>query len=221
MNMYHTDADVIQQPRRVLARSSGHIVVVDNYDSFTYNLCQYISDCGGEYVVFPNDAKTVAEIRDMKPAGVLVSPGPGCPEESGISLEIVETLGKENIPVFGVCMGHQCIGQAFGGDVIRAPSGVVHGKMSLVHHNGAGVLKGLPNPFKAARYHSLVIDRETCPDDLEITAWCDDGTIMAVQHKKYPNIQGVQFHPESIITEEGKKIVQNFINMLPTATTTR
>lgn len=200
--------------RHVAVRSSGRIVVVDNYDSFTYNLCQYISDCGGEYVVFPNDAKTVAEIRDMNPAGVLVSPGPGCPEESGISLEIVETLGKEDIPVFGVCMGHQCIGQAFGGNVIRAPSGVVHGKMSLVHHTGVGVLKGLPNPFKAARYHSLVIDRETCPKELEVTAWCDDGTIMAVQHVTYPHIQGVQFHPESIITEEGKTIVKNFIDMV-------
>jgi anthranilate synthase component 2 len=198
----------------VAAASKNPIVVVDNYDSFTYNLCQYISDCGGEYIVFPNDAKTVDEIRAMKPSGVLVSPGPGCPEESGISLEIVETLGKENIPVFGVCMGHQCIGQAFGGNVIRAPAGVVHGKMSLVHHTGAGVLAGLPNPFKAARYHSLVIDRDTCPEDLEITAWCEDGTIMGVQHKKYPNIQGVQFHPESIITEDGKRIVQNFVTSL-------
>lgn len=188
------------------------IVVVDNYDSFTYNLCQYISDCGGEYVVFPNDAKTVDEIRAMKPSGILVSPGPGCPEESGISLEIVQTLGSEGYPVFGVCMGHQCIGQAFGGDVIRAPSGVVHGKMSLVYHTGEGILEGLPNPFKAARYHSLVIDKESCPDDLEVTAWCEDGTIMAVRHKKYPSIQGVQFHPESIITEEGKRIVQNFVD---------
>ncbi len=195
-------------------RGDNPIIVVDNYDSFTYNLCQYIGDCGGEYVVFPNDAKTVEEIRDMKPRGVLVSPGPGCPEESGISLEIVEAMGREGVPVFGVCMGHQCIGQAFGGRVIRAPSGVVHGKMSLVHHSNTGVLEGLPNPFQAARYHSLVIDRETCPDELEITAWCDDGTIMAVKHREYPNIQGVQFHPESIITQDGKTIVQNFVDSL-------
>ena len=190
------------------------IVIVDNYDSFTYNLVQYIGDCGGDYVVYPNDLKTVEEIKKLNPTAVLVSPGPGCPEESGISLEVI-SLGVElGIPVFGVCMGHQCIGQAFGGDVIRHPTGVMHGKMSLCYHNGEGVLAGLPNPFKAARYHSLVIDKESCPEDLEVTAWCEDGTIMAVRHRKYPNIQGVQFHPESVLTEDGKRIVQNFVDMI-------
>ncbi len=193
----------------------GHrIVIIDNYDSFTYNLVQYIGDCGGDYVVFPNDLKTVEEIKRLSPTAILVSPGPGAPIESGISLEVI-SLGVEfGIPVFGVCMGHQCIGQAFGGDVIRHPTGVMHGKMSLVWHTGEGVLAGLPNPFKAARYHSLVIDKESCPEDLEVTAWCDDGTIMAVRHKKYPNIQGVQFHPESVLTEDGTRIVQNFVDMI-------
>ena len=190
------------------------VIVVDNYDSFTYNLCQYLGDLGCEYLVFPNDAKTVKEIAEMHPRGILVSPGPGCPDDSGISLEIVKELGPKGIPVFGVCMGHQCIGQVFGGKIIRAPCGVMHGKTSLVYHTNEGLLKGLENPFNAARYHSLVIEKETCPADLEITAWCEDGTIMAVRHRKYPNIQGVQFHPESIITDNGKTIVRNFIEGL-------
>ena len=150
----------------------------------------------------------------MNPRGILVSPGPGRPEDSGISLEIIEKLGPEGFPIFGVCMGHQCIGQVFGGNVIRAPSGVMHGKSSLVWHNNTGLVAGLDNPFKAARYHSLVIDKETCPEDLEVTAWCEDGTIMAVRHKKYPKVQGVQFHPESIITDNGMRIVKNFVDTL-------
>uniref|UniRef100_A0A7S3QJU2 anthranilate synthase n=1 Tax=Dunaliella tertiolecta TaxID=3047 RepID=A0A7S3QJU2_DUNTE len=191
----------------------GPVVVIDNYDSFTYNLCQYLGDLGCKYVVIKNDDKTVAEVRAMNPRGVLVSPGPGKPSDSGICLQAVRELGPD-IPLFGVCMGLQCIGEAFGGDVVRAPCGVMHGKTSPVFHTNVGVLEGLPNPFQAARYHSLVIKRDTIPEDLEITAWTEDGTIMAARHKQYPNLQGVQFHPESIITEEGKQIVGNFIKTL-------
>jgi len=172
------------------------VVVVDNYDSFTYNLCQYLGDLDCEYVVFANDEKTVAEIRAMNPAGILVSPGPGRPEDSGISLEIIQKLGPEGFPVFGVCMGHQCIGQVFGGQVIRSPTGVMHGKISLAFHKDEGLLEGLSNPFLAARYHSLVIDKDRCPEELEVTAWCEDGTIMGVRHRTYRHIHGVQFHPE-------------------------
>lgn len=196
------------------AAEKGPVVVVDNYDSFTYNLCQYLGDLDCDFIVFPNDAKTVEEIKAMNPRGILVSPGPGRPEDSGISLEIIEKLGPEGFPVFGVCMGHQCIGQVFGGKIIRAPSGVMHGKTSPVFHTDIGLLKGLENPFLAARYHSLVIDKDSCPDDLEVTAWCEDGTIMGVRHKKYPHVQGVQFHPESIITQNGKTIVKNFVDSL-------
>ncbi|KAI3426122.1 hypothetical protein D9Q98_008500 [Chlorella vulgaris] len=194
--------------------AKGPVVVVDNYDSFTYNLCQYLGDLGCEYVVFPNDQKSVEEIRAMNPRGILVSPGPGRPEDSGISLEIIEKLGPLGFPVFGVCMGHQCIGQVFGGSVVRAPSGVMHGKTSPVFHVDSGLLEGLDNPFKAARYHSLVIDKESCPEELEVTAWCEDGTIMGVRHRTYPHIQGVQFHPESIITDNGRRIVANFVHSL-------
>ena len=188
------------------------MAVVDNYDSFTYNLCQYMGELGCEYDVFKNDELTVDELRERAPRGVLVSPGPGTPEDSGISLEVVRELGKE-LPVFGVCMGHQCIGQTFGGAVIRAPCGVMHGKVSPVFHDDTGVLKGLSSPFNAARYHSLVVDRETFPEELEITAWTEDGTVMALRHRDLP-IEGVQFHPESIITETGMKIVQNWIESL-------
>eukprot|EP00873_Tetraselmis_striata_P045249 jgi/Tetstr1/465513/TSEL_010182.t1 len=171
------------------ASAEGCVVVVDNYDSFTYNLCQYLGDLGCKYVVYKNDQFTVEEIQAMAPAGIMVSPGPGRPEDSGISLEIIEKLGPLGMPVFGVCMGHQCIGQVFGGDIIRAPCGVMHGKSSLVTHTGVGLLEGLPNPFKAARYHSLVIDKDTCPEDIEVTGWTEDGTIMACRHKKYPLVQ--------------------------------
>eukprot|EP00891_Asterochloris_glomerata_P004262 jgi/Astpho2/4262/Aster-05212 len=190
--------------------AKGPVVVIDNYDSFTYNLCQYLGNLGCSHIVLKNDEKTVEEIRAMNPLGVLVSPGPGRPEDSGISLQAVRELGGD-FPLFGVCMGHQCIGQAFGGRVVRAPCGAMHGKTSLVHHMGKGVLQGLENPFQAARYHSLVIADDSVPSDLEVTAWTDDGTIMAVMHKQHPHIQGVQFHPESIITSNGLKIVENFI----------
>lgn len=193
----------------------GPVVVVDNYDSFTYNLCQYLGDLGCEYVVLANDEKTVEEIEAMNPRGILVSPGPGRPEDSGISLEVIQKLGPAGFPVFGVCMGHQCIGQVFGGNVVRAPGGVMHGKTSPVFHSDTGLLAGLDNPFKAARYHSLVIEKGSCPEELEVTAWCEDGTIMGVRHKSFPHIQGVQFHPESIITDNGFQIVRNFVESLP------
>ena len=194
------------------AGAGGRVAVVDNYDSFTYNLCQYMGELGCEYDVFKNDELTVDELRERAPRGVLVSPGPGTPEDSGISLEVVRVLGRE-LPVFGVCMGHQCIGQTFGGSVIRAPCGVMHGKVSPVFHDDMGVLKGLASPFNAARYHSLVVDKETFPEELQVSAWTEDGTIMALRHRDLP-IEGVQFHPESIITETGKKIVQNWIDSL-------
>lgn len=189
------------------------VVVIDNYDSFTYNLCQYMGDLGCQYVVFKNDELSVEEIRALQPRGVLVSPGPGTPDDSGIALEAVRELGPE-IPLFGVCMGHQCIGQVFGGEIVRAPCGLMHGKTSPVYHNDSwGILKGMDNPFTAARYHSLVISQESFPEnELEITAWTEDRTVMACRHKVYRHIQGVQFHPESIITENGLQIIRNWMN---------
>jgi anthranilate synthase component 2 len=174
----------------------GPVVIVDNYDSFTFNLSQYLGTLSCDHIVVKNDELTVQELADMNPAGVLISPGPGAPEDSGISLQICLELGP-TIPIFGVCMGHQCIGQAFGGKVIRAPSGLMHGKTSPVTHLNKGVLKGLASPFKAARYHSLVIEKESCPECLEVIAWTEDGTIMAVQHE-VPALQACV--PPSIIT---------------------
>eukprot|EP00898_Chlorokybus_atmophyticus_P004527 jgi/Chlat1/5075/Chrsp33S05066 len=192
------------------------VVVIDNYDSFTYNICQYLGDLGCNYEVYRNDQITVEEIRRMNPGGILISPGPGRPEDSGIALEAVEKLGPE-FPLFGVCMGHQCIGQVFGGQIVRAPTGLMHGKTSPVFHNNVGILEGMPSPFTAARYHSLVIENETFPhDQLEITAWTEDGTVMGVRHKTYPHVQGVQFHPESIITQDGKTLLKNFMLSLKT-----
>lgn len=200
--------------RQIAVRASGKVVLVDNYDSFTYNLSQYLGSLGCDHVVLKNDEVSVEELDAMKPSGILVSPGPGAPEESGISLDVCDRLGPR-IPVFGVCMGHQCIGQAFGGKIIRAPTGLMHGKSSLVSHTGVGVLKDMPQPFKAARYHSLVIEKDSCPDCLEITAWIEDGTIMAVRHREFQHIQGVQFHPESIITDTGMRICKNWLESLP------
>ena len=164
-------------------------------------------------MVYKNDEKTVDEIRAMNPKGILLGPGPGTPKDSGIALQTVTDLGP-SFPLFGVCMGHQCIGEAFGGDVIRAPSGLMHGKTSSVFHTSIGILEGMENPFEACRYHSLVIKNETIPEDLEITAWTEDGNIMGVRHKKHPHIQGVQFHPESIMTQNGKRIVGNWVKSL-------
>ncbi|GMN38345.1 hypothetical protein TIFTF001_007571 [Ficus carica] len=193
------------------------IIVIDNYDSFTYNLCQYMGELGCDFEVYRNDELTVEELKRKNPRGVLISPGPGEPQDSGISLQTVLELGP-TVPLFGVCMGLQCIGEAFGGKIVRTPYGVMHGKSSLVYYDEKGedgLFSGLSNPFTAGRYHSLVIDKETFPhEELEVTAWTEDGLVMAARHKKYRYLQGVQFHPESIITTEGKGIVRNFIRMI-------
>ncbi|MEO0455239.1 MAG: aminodeoxychorismate/anthranilate synthase component II [Cyanobacteria bacterium P01_A01_bin.114] len=195
------------------------ILVIDNYDSFTYNLVQYLGELGrtlsvaSEIEVYRNDQITLAQIKQKQPDGILISPGPGTPDDSGVSLEILRELGPK-VPVLGVCLGHQAIGQVFGGKIVSAPE-LMHGKTSLVHHTGTGVFAGLDNPFTATRYHSLVIEKATCPDVLEITAWVEDGTIMGVQHKEYPHIQGVQFHPESVLTQSGMQLLKNFLVSLP------
>ena len=186
------------------------IVMIDNYDSFTYNLVQYFGELDADIRVFRNDAIDPAAIRVLKPDRIIVSPGPCSPKEAGISRDVIRNLGPE-IPLLGVCLGHQCIGDVFGGDVVRAGR-IMHGKLSAITHNDNPLFKGVPSPFKATRYHSLIIKRETCPDVLEITAETDIGEIMGVAHKKYP-IWGVQFHPESILTEHGKLIVRNFMNL--------
>ncbi|WOH13259.1 hypothetical protein DCAR_0832768 [Daucus carota subsp. sativus] len=198
-------------------KKTDPIVVIDNYDSFTYNLCQYIGELGFDFEVYRNDELTLDELKRKNPRGILISPGPGAPQDSGISLQTVLELGP-TVPLFGVCMGLQCIGEAFGGKIVRSPYGVMHGKSSLVYYNEGdqeGLFSGLSNPFTAGRYHSLVIEKESFPADvLEMTAWTEDGLIMAARHKKYKYLQGVQFHPESIITTEGKTIVHNFIKMI-------
>ncbi|MHC5610635.1 MAG: anthranilate synthase component II [Nostoc sp.] len=194
------------------------IIVIDNYDSFTYNLVQYLGELASELPVaddikvFRNDKISIDEIRALKPEAVVISPGPGRPEDAGICLELIEQLGQE-LPILGVCLGHQSIGQVFGGKIIAAPE-LMHGKTSQVSHSGVGVFRGLENPLTATRYHSLVIERETCPDVLEITAWVEDNTIMGVRHRNYPHIQGVQFHPESILTSSGKQLLRNFLEQL-------
>jgi anthranilate synthase component 2 len=184
------------------------LLMLDNYDSFTYNLVQYLGELGQEVRVFRNDEITVEEVAQLKPRHIVISPGPCTPNEAGISVPLIhEFAGK--IPILGVCLGHQSIGQAFGGKIVHAKQ-LMHGKTSPVFHNDVGVFKGLPNPFTATRYHSLVIERETCPDCLEITAWTDDGEIMGVRHKTLA-IEGVQFHPESILTEHGHELLGNFL----------
>ncbi|MBN3891318.1 MAG: aminodeoxychorismate/anthranilate synthase component II [Nostoc sp. JL31] len=194
------------------------IIVIDNYDSFTYNLVQYLGELASEFPVandikvFRNDKISIDEIRAFKPEAVVISPGPGRPEDAGISLALIEQLGQE-LPILGVCLGHQSIGQVFGGKIIPAPE-LMHGKTSQVSHTGVGVFRGLENPLTATRYHSLVIERETCPDVLEITAWVEDNTIMGVRHRNYPHIQGVQFHPESVLTSSGKQLLRNFLEQL-------
>lgn len=186
------------------------LAVIDNYDSFTYNLVQYFGELGVEMKVLRNDAITVEELRDLKPSRICISPGPCSPNEAGISCGVIEAFGGK-VPIFGVCLGHQSIGQVYGGEVIRAEK-LMHGKTSLIHHRGGSVFKGLENPFEATRYHSLIVKRETLPDCLEITAWTDDGTIMGLQHKTL-KVHGVQFHPESILTHSGKQILQNFLDL--------
>ncbi len=186
------------------------ILLIDNYDSFTYNLVQYLGELEADVRVVRNDALTVEEIRAMKPGKIVISPGPGTPDDAGISTELIRQLGPE-IPLLGVCLGHQCIGKAFGGDVVRAER-IMHGKISSIRHTGSPLFKDIPSPFTATRYHSLIIKRDTCPDILDITADTDEEEIMAVAHKEYP-LWGVQFHPESILTSHGMQIVRNFMTM--------
>ena len=190
------------------------ILMIDNYDSFTYNLVQYLGELGAKVTTRRNDEITIEQIRELNPEGIVISPGPCTPDDAGISLEILEKLGGE-FPIFGVCLGHQCIGQVFGGEVVRADK-VMHGKTSMMHHQGQGVFAGLPQPFEATRYHSLVLKKDKVPDCLEVTAWTEQGNgeieeIMGVKHKSLP-IEGVQFHPESILTRCGHDLLQNFIN---------
>ncbi len=186
------------------------ICVIDNYDSFVYNLVQYIGEMGEEVIVYRNDKISVDEIRDLSPSAIVLSPGPLTPKEAGISVELTKLLGKE-IPILGVCLGHQSIAAAFGGKVIRADK-VVHGKTSLIHHDGKTLFKGLENPFSATRYHSLVVERQSLPDCFEISAWTDDGIIMGLRHKEF-RVEGVQFHPESILTKSGRKLLGNFLKV--------
>ena len=184
------------------------ILVIDNYDSFTYNLVQYLGELGEDVKVARNDEISIQEIEALAPDHILISPGPCTPNEAGISLELLQHF-KGVIPIFGVCLGHQAIGQAFGGNVIRAER-LMHGKTSPIHHNGTSVFEGLESPFTATRYHSLIVERESLPDCLEITAETAEGEIMALRHKEYP-IEGVQFHPESIITDHGHTMLRNFL----------
>ncbi len=194
------------------------ILVIDNYDSFTYNLVQYLGELGEEFPVaqdirvYRNDQISLEQIRQLNPDGIVISPGPGRPDDAGISLQLIQQLGSK-LPVLGVCLGHQSIGQVFGGNIVSAPI-LMHGKTSQVHHTGVGVFAGLENPLTATRYHSLVIERQSLPDVLEVTAWVDDGTIIGVRHRQYPHIQGVQFHPESVLTQLGKELLRNFLRSI-------
>ena len=184
------------------------LLIIDNYDSFTYNLVQYFGELGVEMKVVRNDAVSVDEVRAMKPERVCVSPGPCTPNEAGISCGVIEALGATT-PILGVCLGHQSIGQVYGGEVVRADR-LMHGKTSPIRHDGSGVFAGIPDPFEATRYHSLIVRRESLPDCLEVNAWTAEGEIMGVRHKEHP-VHGVQFHPESILTEEGRKMLKNFL----------
>ena len=190
------------------------LLLIDNYDSFTYNLYQYLSELGAEVVTVRNDKTTLEEIEGLAPEGIIISPGPCTPREAGISIEVIRHFGPE-LPILGVCLGHQCIGEAYGATVGRAGE-IRHGKTSLIHHRGEGVLAGLPQPFEAIRYHSLVVYPETLPDGLETTAWTENGLIMGLRHKEHP-VEGVQFHPESIMTPVGKDLLQNFLDRVAAA----
>jgi len=184
------------------------LLMIDNYDSFTYNLVQYFGELGEDVKVVRNDELTVDQIEAMKPERIVLSPGPCTPNEAGVSLPVIERF-KARTPILGVCLGHQAIGQAFGGKVVHAKT-LMHGKVSRIHHEGRGVFRGLPTPYEATRYHSLAIERETCPADLEVTAWTEDGEIMGVRHRSLP-VEGVQFHPESILTQHGHELLRNFL----------
>jgi len=190
------------------------ILVIDNYDSFTYNLVQYLSELGAEVVVQRNDAITVDEIRELRPSGVLISPGPGRPEEAGVSLDLIAKLGSVT-PIFGVCLGHQSIAQHFGASVVRADR-LMHGRTSEIVHERRGVFANLPSPLTATRYHSLIVKRDTIPDVIEVTAWTDRDEVMGIRHSELP-IEGVQFHPESFLTEHGHHLIRNWLSSLPEA----
>ncbi|MGI0480045.1 anthranilate synthase component II [Geminocystis sp. CENA526] len=193
------------------------ILVIDNYDSFTYNLVQYLGELGNKYAVaneikvYRNDQITITEIINLNPDGIVISPGPGNPDSAGICLELVEKLAPD-YPILGVCLGHQTIGQVYGGKIVSAPT-LMHGKISPINHQNSGVFQDIKNPFNATRYHSLVVDKNTIPPVLEITAWTDDGIIMGIRHKEY-QVEGVQFHPESILTDSGLKLLENFVKNL-------
>ena len=188
--------------------TAPRVLVIDNYDSFVYNLVQYLGELGAEPLVFRHDELTLDEITALDVDGVLISPGPGRPEDAGLSNDVIRHFAGKR-PVLGVCLGHQCIGQIYGGDVVRAPE-IMHGKTSLVHHHDTGVFAGLPSPFEATRYHSLIVDRASVPDELEVTAWTDDGIVMGLRHRVH-DVEGVQFHPESILTSAGHDLLRNFL----------
>jgi len=194
----------------VVLHMGPRVLVIDNYDSFVYNLVQYLGELGAEPEVHRHDELTVDDIAAAAPDAILISPGPGRPEDAGVSNAVIEHLAGR-FPILGVCLGHQCIGQVYGGSVVRAPS-IVHGKTSLVHHRGQGVLAGLPQPFEATRYHSLVVERTRLPDVLEVTAETEDGVIMALRHRELA-VEGVQFHPESVLTPAGKQLLTNFLDL--------
>ena len=185
------------------------LLLIDNYDSFTYNLVHYFGELGADVVVHRNDALNVQEAMALKPSAIVLSPGPGTPEQSGICLALTEAAAETGTPLLGVCLGHQTIGQVFGGKVVRCHE-IVHGKMGAMHHSGKGVFAGLPSPFEATRYHSLIVDRASLPDSLEVTAWLEDGTIMGLKHRELA-IEGVQFHPESIASEHGHQMLKTFL----------
>ncbi len=193
------------------AQPRTRVLVLDNYDSFTYNLVQYVGALGAATEVYKSDGIDVAGVRDRAPDGILISPGPGTPDDAGVSLELVRVLGGA-IPIFGVCLGHQAIGQAFGSRVVRAGR-LMHGKTSPIVHDGQGLFEGLPSPFEATRYHSLLVERATLPDCLVVSAWTAEGEIMGLRHKTL-DVQGVQFHPESVLTPEGKRLVGNWVRRL-------
>ncbi|HEY9854455.1 MAG TPA: aminodeoxychorismate/anthranilate synthase component II [Stenomitos sp.] len=185
--------------------------MIDNYDSFTYNIVQYLGELGAEVQVYRNDALTLADIERLAPERIVISPGPGTPDDAGISKAVIQHFHK-TLPILGVCLGHQSIGEVFGGRVIRAPY-LMHGKTSLMHHHDRSVFAGLPQPFEATRYHSLIVERASLPDCLEVTAWTDDGLIMGMQHRDHPTLVGVQFHPESILTTAGHDLFRNFLRL--------